>query len=291
MDHPSETFTWRAETGNLIHAHHLPPREPGPPPAVIGFIHGIGEHYGRYHHVMEFFRDRAGLACLAYDRAGYGRSEGRKGYAARYGQYLDEIARLVVACERRYPDVPVVLYGHSMGGQLLLLYLIRRKPDISAAIVSAPHIRLAFQPPRSLVLLGKLMRRIAPKFSQRSPIDTSKLSRDPAVRKDYLADPLVHDMLSSQTGIDILEAADFLNAWRGELPLPTLLLHGEADAITSAEASKAFVNRNPHNLTLKTWRGLYHELHNEPEWERVLTGVLEWLRGNVDPIHRLPESV
>ncbi|MDN3634916.1 lysophospholipase [Neolewinella lacunae] len=287
MMQAAQEFHWHNENGNRIYAVDWPVAEAR---AVIGLVHGVGEHCRRYDDMVDWFRAR-GIACVGYDRQGYGQSEGRRGYAKNYKEFVDEIATLTVECERRYKDTPVFLYGHSMGGHLLLRYLIRRHPRISGAILSAPHIQLAFQPNPLLVGLGKAFRTIFPTFTQSSALDLSQLSRSPEVQAKYEQDPFVHDRLTSRTGIDILENADALNAWTGELPVPSLLMHGSADGLTSFDASAAFAARNPTNLTWKEWPGLYHELHHEPEREEVFAYVLAWMEERMDNVHRSPKSV
>ncbi|MCP9235153.1 alpha/beta hydrolase [Lewinella sp. JB7] len=274
-----QEFGWKNERGIGIYAvdwHVDQPR------AVIGLIHGLGEHCRRYDHLARYFNER-GIAVVGYDRQGFGRSEGRRGYAKEYRDYLDGIAQLLVQCERRYPHRPVFLYGHSMGGQLLLLYLIRRKPSIAGAIVSAPHIAEAFSPNPLTVAVGRLLRKVYPTFTLGNQIDTRKLSRDPEVVRDYLADPHNHDRLSSQTGIDLLDRAKFLQQYAGGLPVPTLLIHGTADGLTSHAASEAFARRNPEQLTLRSFPGLFHELHNEPEQGEVLDTVRRWMDERIAP--------
>jgi len=205
--------------------------------------------------------------------------------------WKNENGNQVYAVEWPYPDLPVFLYGHSMGGHLLLRYLIRRHPNISAAVVSAPHIRLAFTPNPLLVGLGKVMRKLYPTFSQENQLDTALLSRNPAVQPAYDADPNVHAKLTSQTGIDILENADLLDHYADGLDVPVLLMHGDADGITSHHGSQDFAQRNPEDLTFKSWPNLYHELHNEPEREEVFSFVLHWLEGRMDAVYRVPKSV
>jgi alpha-beta hydrolase superfamily lysophospholipase len=280
-------FNWNNDNGNRIYAVEWPNQNAR---AVIGLIHGVGEHCRRYDDMAAWYNQHD-IAVVGYDRQGFGRSEGRKGYAEDYKEYIDEIARLLIACERRYPDLPVFLYGHSMGGQLLLRYLIRRNPNISGAIVSAPHIRLSFTPSPILVGLGKLMRNVYPTFSQDSDLDTNMLSRNPTVKPKYEADPLVHAKLTSRTGIDILENAAELDAYSGGLKVPTLMMHGAADGLTSPEGTKAFADRNPSNVTLKIWPELYHELHFEPEREQVFNYVLNWIEGKSSEVYRKPKSI
>jgi alpha-beta hydrolase superfamily lysophospholipase len=64
-----------------------------------------------------------------------------------------------------------------------------------------------------------------------------------------------------------------------EFPLPLLLMHGDGDRITSAEASREFAARLGERCTLKIWPGLYHEIHNEPDQRQVLAYLSAWLDG------------
>lgn len=268
-----QEFSWKNEAGLTIYAvdWSVPDAR-----AVVGIIHGLSEHCRRYDGLADFFNGH-GIAAVGYDRQGFGRSEGKRGYAKSYGSYLDGVAQLLVHCQRRYPDRPVFLYGQSMGGQLLLHYLIHRRPAIRGAIVSSPHIAEAFTPSPVLVAFGKLMRYIYPALTVPNQLDVKLLSRDPAVVEAYRNDPYVHDRLSSQTGIDLIERARFLQQYDKGLPVPTLFLHGEADGITSAEATRDFVTRNPEGATLYTVPGGYHELHFEPEAPAVRQTIIDWM--------------
>lgn len=287
MQVPPIEFSWTNPNGNDVYAVEW--KVPNAR-AVIGLIHGVGEHCRRYDHLAAWF-NKEGIAIVGYDRQGFGRSEGKRGHSANLGELLDEIGHLTVECERRYPDTPVFLYGHSMGGMLLLRYLIKRHPRISGAILSAPHIQLAFKPSPVLVGIGKLMRTLKPNLTLTNDLDLDKLSRSPEVRPAYEADPLVHRKLSAQLGIDMLESGQEIDAWSGSLPVPTLLMHSTADGVTSYAASADFARRNPDQLTFQSWEGLFHELHNEPEKEEVFAAVLSWLEGHLGEVHRAPESV
>jgi len=232
-------FSWTNPNGNTVYAAEwaVPSAR-----AVVGLLHGVGEHCRRYDHLAAWLNNH-GIAVVGYDRQGFGRSEGKRGHSASLGELLDEVSHLTVECERRYPDTPVFLYGHSMGGMLLLRYLIKRHPRISGAIVSAPHIRLSFKPSPVLVGIGKLMRGLKPDLTLSNDLDLDQLSRDPEVRPAYEADPLVHDKLSAQLGIDMLEAGREIDAWSGSLSVPTLMMHGTADGLTSPTASAAFAGK------------------------------------------------
>lgn len=280
-------FHWNNDNGNQIYAVEWPVAGAR---AVVGLVHGLGEHVRRYDELATFLQEND-IAVVGYDRQGFGRSEGKKGFAADYKEFVDEVARLSIQCQTRYPDLPVFLYGHSMGGQILLRYLVRRHPDISGAIVSAPHIRLPKAPSPFLVGFGRIMKQIAPAFTQPNTVEVSALSRNPQVAKNYTTDPYVHDKISSQTGLDMLDNATVLDRYANGVRVPTLLMHGDADRITSHAGSAAFAERNPKNLVFKSWPGFYHELHNEPERREVFEYVLRWMEDHMSTVHRRPESI
>lgn len=267
-------FSWKTADNLTIYGIDWPCQQPR---AVVGIIHGLGEHVHRYEHVVAHLH-RHQIAAIGYDRRGHGRSGGQRGHTVGFEAFLDEIAHLTVEAEERYPNVPLILYGHSMGGNLLLNYILRRHPTIQGAIVSAPHITLAFQPSAVMVGMGKLMKNIFPGFSQANGLDVNQLSRDIAVVNAYKADHLVHNRLTAITGMSMLDGAAFLNAYAGSFPVPLLLMHGSADGITSPAGTQAFAKRIKGNVTLKIWEGCFHEIHNEPEQAQVLNTMTDWIR-------------
>jgi len=277
MSAPKDFF-WHTTQGVKIYGVEWPTPSAQ---AVVGLVHGVGEHCRRYDHLATFFQSQS-IALVSFDRQGNGRSEGRRGDVANFHYFYEEIASLLIECERRYPDRPVFLYGHSLGGNLLLNYVLKRHPDLAGLILSAPYIQLAFQPPALKLALGKIMRNIWPGFTQSNPLDLQYLSRDPQVAEDYQADPLVHDKISARTALDSIEAADFLDNYLGELPYPTLLMHGDQDRLTSYPASKDFAERiQGDDFTFKSWPGFFHELHNEPAQAEVFAFIYKWLQPRI----------
>lgn len=273
---------WETNDALPIHAEGWVGEEP--PRAVVGLIHGIGEHIGRYAHVGHFLA-QAGYACMGFDLRGHGRSGGRRGHTPDYQALLDDIALFLAHLQVRYPDSPVFLYGHSLGGNLALNFVLRFKPPLIGVVASAPALRLAFEPPPAKVALARLMNRILPAFSQPSGLETAALSREAKVVQAYINDPLVHDRVSArmfvgfyQSGLWALQNAHTLN-------VPVLLIHGSADRLTSVDASREFAHRAGEKCTLKIWQGLYHELHNEPEQGEVLEFVLSWMEQQLTAVH------
>jgi len=267
-------FNWTTKDALNISAKDWQPE--GEVKAVIALVHGFGEHSGRYEHVAEFF-GKDGYAMVAYDRRGHGKSEGKRGHTKSYEAYLEEIDQLLAYTRERYAGKPVLLYGHSQGGNLVLSYMLRRRPDVKGIIVTAPWIRLAFEPPSALIAIGKFTRRLMPSFSQNNQLKEGHLSRDASVGTRYVADPLVHTKITSETGIGMLESCDWLLENAGEVHRPLLVMHGTGDEIISIEGTRDFLKKSSGNITFKEWEGAYHEIHNETNKEEVLQYALDWM--------------
>lgn len=247
------------------------------PKAVVALVHGMGEHCGRYGHVADYLNQQ-GFALLAYDQRGHGESGGPRGYTPSLEALLDDLALFLKKVEKEYPNTPIVLYGHSMGGNVVLNYSLRRKANIAGLIVSSPWIDLAFAPPAWKVNAARWLKMLLPKLSMPNDLNVNDLSRDPQVVSAYQKDPLVHDRITPCMGYELMQAANWLQNFDGEMPVRTLLFHGTADKITSHPASKAFAARVSGAITFVEYEGFYHETHNEPEKAQVLERIGAWLK-------------
>ena len=246
------------------------------PRAVVCLVHGMGEHSGRYVHVADRLT-KAGYALFTFDIRGHGKSSGPRGHTPSYEALMKDIPSLLEVADKQFPQLPFFLYGHSLGGNLVLNYILRHQPQLKGVIVTDPWLRLAFEPPAFKVTLGKVMNKIWPSFSQSSGLDTKALSHDPHVVRAYENDPLVHDHISARMFIGIYQSGQWALEHASEFPLPLLLMQGGDDKIISVEAGREFTDKIKENCTLKIWDGLYHEIHNEPEKEEVFKYLIDWL--------------
>lgn len=243
---------------------------------VVCLVHGLGEHSGRYIHVAKALL-QAGYVLLAPDLRGHGQSEGARGDAPSYAALLDDISALLAQAASRFPTTPCFLYGHSMGGNLVLNYALRHPEELAGVIATAPWLELAFAPPRSKLLLGRVLGRALPSLTIPNGLNTHHLSHDPAVVAAYVNDSLVHGRISARMGLALLASGCWALEYARSLQVPLLLMHGEKDRITSAEASARFARSVRGDCTYKCWEGLYHEIHNEAQSDSVLTTVISWL--------------
>jgi alpha-beta hydrolase superfamily lysophospholipase len=248
----------------------------GQPKGAIALVHGMGEHSRRYDHLAGYWADH-GYASAGFDLRGHGRSDGPRGHTPSYDRLMDDIASFLGLVSETYPDLPLTLYGHSMGGNLVLNYAIRRQPRLAHLVASAPYLRLAFEPPAWKLLMATCLKGIAPTMSLRTGLDVRALSRDAAVIRRYETDPLVHERITMSFFAHVHPAGEAIISRASELTTPTLLMHGGADKLTSLAGSEAFVAASSGKASLKIWDGRFHEIHNDPSWEELAAFVITWL--------------
>ena len=168
--------------------------------------------------------------------------------------------------------------GHSLGGNLVANYVLRRKPQLRGVILSSPWLRLAFAPSSLDRFLAKSMVNVWPSFTQSSKLDASAISRLGEEVHKYQNDPQVHDLISPRLFLDATEAGEYALNHAAAWHLPLLHLHGDADRITSFEASQAFAQQaGGGQVAWKPWPGGYHELLNDRDGETVKAELITWL--------------
>jgi len=243
--------------------------------AVVIFVHGIGEHIHRYDHWAGLF-NKEGIGFAGVDLPGHGRSDGRRGHIKSYKLLGEMIDILLKSCNQTFPGIPVYIYGHSLGGGIVLDYILRRNPKVKGAIVTGPYLRLAFEPSRIRLILASVMKNLLPGLTQPTGLNASHLSHNETVVEKYKSDPLVHGKISVSLFDGAMNAAKYSLKHASELKVPTLLLHGSDDMLTSPEGSREFAGKTDMAV-LKIWDGSYHELHNEPFKDEVFKYIMSWI--------------
>lgn len=267
-------FSWQNARGQKIAAQDWKPE--GESRGAVALVHGLGEHVGRYQYVAQSL-NAAGYSVTGFDLPGHGRSGGPVGHTS-YDDALEDISRLLEEVAQRYPGQPRFLYGHSLGGALVLYYALKRRPDLRGVIATSPGLAPGTPQSGATIFFAKVMARLAPQFTIPNGLDLNNLSHDPAVIQAYKDDPLVHARVSARLGLDLILCGQWILDHAAEFPLPLLLVHGSGDRLVSIDAIKAFVkDAPPDKLTYKVWEGLYHETHNEPEKQQVLAYTIAWL--------------
>jgi len=208
----------------------------------IGFVHGIGEHIGRYNHVFEYFGDH-GFACYGFDSYGHGKSDGKRGHIRSVLQWMSEIDMLIDWMRTEHPGKPTILYGHSLGGNKVLTYSLQQGNLPTATIATSPFIGEGTPSSALKIGAGKFLSSIFPKLLIENGLPKNALSHDMAVNTSYYSDDLVHPKLSLKMGAVSLDAAAWLKEGKHKTKIPLLVTHGDEDQLTDYGDSKAFADR------------------------------------------------
>ena len=283
-----ENFTLRETKIGPIVGYHWPVKEAK---CVVCIVHGMGEYAGRYERVVSGFNE-AGFAVMSMDLRGHGLSPGKRGDCSPRDEVLEDISTLISTAARKYEGLPLIIYGHSMGGNLVLDY--RRRGvfrDIAAGyIVSSPWVRLIRPISEPLHRTIRTISKILPTLTMGANIDETKLG-DLKTILPYREDSMIHNRISLRCAIDGFEigtelekATDPARAGTDKIrEIPTLLMHGSEDQICDIEGTRAVYEngkRRGENIQFIEWTGFLHELHNgspERSGSEVVDRMIEFI--------------
>ncbi len=269
---------WQNAEGITFYVRGWEPDRPAK--AAVALVHGLGDHTGRYAHVGKAFTD-AGYALTGFDLRGHGRSSGPRGHTPSYERLLDDLSDFMTHVLRRYPKKLIFLYGHSLGGNIVLNFVLRRKPKLKGVIVTSPWIELRHPLPKATMAFAEVASRILPGLPNKSGLKPTDFSHDRRVVEAYLHDPLAHDSVTPRFFVGAYEAGLWAGQHATDFPLPLLLMHGSGDNIVSFAATRKFAGEAGKKVTWREWEGGYHELHNEPEGPQVLKVMTRWMDGRL----------
>ncbi len=317
-------WIWSAADGTRLHICTRTPECAPISRADVIIVHGIFEHGGRHAFLAEGLA-RCGYSSHAVDLRGHGRSDGPRGAIDRFDQYLADLAAFVSHLGRSTSAGPLFLFGHSMGGQIVLLYALAR---CAAAIVGAREptgVELPaewigrLRPKAAKLLRTSAARAVLAHSNAESPspagviasaagirpgsalfpalrvlaaplsvlfprlrlvrMGCRNLSRDPQVVQAFRDDPLVyHDRFEVRIGAEALRAASLIRRYAELLCWPVLAIHGDADVVADPQGSRELIDRAvAADKRLLLYPGLWHECLSEPERDRVLADIVQWL--------------
>lgn len=246
--------------------------------AIVVIVHGLGEHSGRYSNIIETASGK-GISFYALDHRGHGRSKGISGHVDSFMDYILDLKIFVNGIKAAYPDLPVLMLGHSLGGAIACRYALTYQDDLSGLILSSagfmPALEIPFFKKKSAAFLSALF----PTMEMESGLDPNDLSHDEAVIKNYIEDPLVHSVVTPRFYTEFTENAAFCLDHVEQIRIPLLVIHGEDDKICRPEGSQIVFDRaDSQDKQIIIFPGLYHETMNETLKQRtkVLSAVSKW---------------
>ncbi len=278
--------------GLKLHATHWPLPNAATPRAVAVIAHGLGEHAARYTPVAEALNAQ-GLAVVAHDHRGHGRSPGPKGRLHHDDDLLDDLARLIDAARLAYPGLPLLLLGHSLGGALVARFVAElTEPDtqragwsrpVEALMMSSPALALDLSPVQRALMAT--VARWLPDVAVANGLKPEWVCHNPDTVAAYQADPLVHDRVSGRLSHFLLAAGALARNRAARWPVPTLLLWGGEDRCVAPSGSAEFLSAAQSGMRAGTaqavegqcFQRLSHEIFFEREQAQVLGVLTAWV--------------
>jgi len=251
---------------------------PENPVALVVYVHGLGDHIGRYSRFVTSLT-KEGLAVALYDQRGHGRTEGRRGHVDRFGQWVEDLAAFVqFSSSAVAQETPVFLVGQSLGALVAINYVLTHAAKISGIVT----VSAALHP---TVKIAGWKRRVATKLSAVAPwmtIETGvrflDLARELTEVEALARDPLFHTRLSIAAGLEIERNIGLVGGMPHRLHEPLLMLAGTADRVCDPQASSWFTARaSSIDKNCKVYDGMCHDLLHDTGWQDVATDVRNWI--------------
>jgi len=240
------------------------------PLGVVQLIHGFGEHIGLYKELGEFFA-RNGYACVIHDQRGFGempdktrkQQKAGMGITPGYDCFLLDLETVRRKIGDWYPGLRVTLYGHSMGGNIVLNYLLRHPTGVDKAILETPWLRLCDPPPGIVIAIAKLGGRISPKLAIVNQLNYNDITRDPEKVELLNTDEYYHNRISLRMFSQITEAGEYALENAARITTPTLLLHAGDDRIVDPRSALEFFEKTGDAVIKEEYPEGYHSLHSD----------------------------
>jgi acylglycerol lipase len=264
--------------GVRIHVRSWVPARP--PTGVVVIAHGFAEHGGRYASVAQRLLAES-VVVVAADHRGHGLSEGKRTSVVRFVDYVDDLTTVITRARSRWPSQCLVLLGHSMGGLIALDFAVRPKTSLDGLVLSAPAA-CPGDVSKVQLAVGRVLSRVAPNVGVlRLPLN--RISRDQAVVDAYHNDPLVfRTPIRARLGAEMIDAMGRVDHALPAMRMPLLVMQGTADGLVDPGCGPQVYERaGSPDKTLKMYDGLWHEIFNEPERDRVFADLTSWLQSHL----------
>jgi alpha-beta hydrolase superfamily lysophospholipase len=283
---PTREAAWLAATpdGVELFLRDWPPAPGVDQRGAIVLVHGLGEHSGRYR-PLALFLSEAGYRVRAYDHAGFGRSDGRRGHIRRNLAPVDDLTTVfedydaALRAEDQAAPPPLVL-GHGLGGCVVARALSGGRIHPTAAVLASPAVGQRAVGRQNAALRAAEF--LPDRFTAPNGLPKGDLSHDPTVAATVREDPFCHDRISSSLAHFVFDEGERAITDAGQVPCPVLLLIAGADRVVDPQGVRRYAAALPSATTqVEEFPEAYHELFTEAEPTRafVLDAIRRWLEG------------
>ncbi|QUY46098.1 alpha/beta hydrolase [Acaryochloris marina] len=254
----------------------------------MAIIHGLGSHGSTFINAVNTFVPQD-YAVYVLDLRGHGRSSGERGYINHWSEFRADFHMFLQLVEYQQPNVPLFAWGHSLGGVIVLDYVLHYSHQLLGIIVSGLPMGAVGVLPWKLAI-ASLLSQLWPRFSLNTGIDLASNSSDPAILLDYSQDPLQHTQGTARLATEFLRTQAELQAQATNIRLPLLMLHGSNDQTASLTESIAFFQKvGSKTKQHLEYPGAFHDLHADLDAQTVLADISQWLRQQLTTFQKTKE--
>jgi alpha-beta hydrolase superfamily lysophospholipase len=234
---------------------------------------------------------RAGYAVYGLDLRGHGRSEGQRGHIANWLEFREDLKLFLDLIEMREQGYPRFLLGHSLGGVIILDYVLRFPNAVQGVITMAPPLgRIGISPIQ--LTLGRTLSQVMPRFTLNTSFARSRASREQNILAALAQDRYMHSRGSARLATEFLDTVAWVQSHANDLQLPILILHGQADQVALPEGSRIFFDKITFpDKERYEYSQSCHALHHDLNHQEILADIEDWLErhirsGSVLPFRR-----
>lgn len=304
---PETSFITDSE-GKKLHLYTWQPNQEAI--GVIQILHGMAEHAGRYN---KFAKKLAGNGYVVYahDHRGHGKTDpDQLGFISEKGGFdllVKNVEDVTNHIKKEHPELPIVMFGHSMGSFLLQRFLQKSsfspvavvysgsngKPPVilNAGILIASILKKLFGPEAKSPLLEKMSFGAYNKKFKPNRTEFDWLSRDNSMVDLYIDDPLCGFTCSTSfyhqlfTGLKKLHSHKPFADHAKDIPI--LVVSGDADPVSEMgkgikSLEKCIRKSGVTDLEVKVYPGGRHEMLNEINRDEVMDFIINWIFKKLD---------
>ncbi|MBO3458335.1 lysophospholipase [Aetokthonos hydrillicola Thurmond2011] len=252
----------------------------GKPDAIVVILHGLGSHSGLFSNVFKHLV-RAGYAVYGLDLRGHGRSQGQRGHITSWSEFREDLRAFLKLIEAQEHRCPRFLLGHSLGGLIILDYVLRVPTGIQGVITMAPPLgKIGISPVQ--LTLGRTLSQVMPRFALNTSFARSRVSREESVLATLRQDRYMHSRGSARLATEFLDTVAWIQSHANDLQVPILILHGEADQVALPEGSRIFFEKIGFpDKERYEYSESCHALHHDLNYQEILADIEDWLERHI----------
>jgi alpha-beta hydrolase superfamily lysophospholipase len=303
----SENFSFRSEDGTNIFVYRWSPKPNANVRGIVQIAHGMAETAKRYERFASFLTEN-GYIVYANDHRGHGKTAGspdKVGYLADddgFDWLVKDMYQLTGIIKKEYTDLPVFLFGHSMGSFAAQKYLMLYGRELSGAILSGSNGKAPLLHNIGLIIAAFEVRKNGRKAKSKTMhklifgsynkafkpnrTEFDWLSRDNDEVDTYINDPYCGGIFTAGFYYDfmkgLIEISKTRNIYRIPKDLPVFIFSGDKDPVGGAgkgvnKLYQTYRKAGLKDITIKLYPGSRHEMLNEINREEVMKDATDWM--------------